>query len=161
MDLKWLRMVLKVARGAWGIPFNWTRSPAASIWPGTMNWSPRARVATGDRRSTEHELERVRAWIGQSRRRTRIPMHEVVDFTIASTRRQAEIFCLRWEDIDRDAMIVLMRDMKSPKGSRGNHVVVKISHEALAIIDRQPRISERIFPYNSTTAQGQFMRACQ
>ncbi len=103
----------------------------------------------------------LREWFTQSKSRRQIPMRDIIDFAIASTRRLGEIFRLRWDDIDRHAMTIIVRNMKSPKGSKGNHVTVKLTREALAIIERQPKTGDCIFPYNPVSAQGNFTRACQ
>ena len=159
MDLKWLRMVLKVARGAWGHPVRLDALVSGIHMARHLELV--AESTRRDRRPTDDELSRLRAHFERSGRRCRIPMRDVVDFAIASTRRQGEIFRLRWEDVDREGMTIVVRDMKSPRGSRGNHVVVKLTREALAIIERQPHTDERIFPHSPATAQGNFMRACQ
>ena len=159
MDLKWLRVVLKVARGAWGHPV-----PLDALASGihmALHLDLVAESTRRERRPSNEELDQLRGWFEQSKSRRRIPMGDVIDFAIASTRRLGEIFQLRWEDIDRHAMTIVVRNMKSPKGSAGNHVTVKLTHDALNIIDRQPRIDDRIFPFNATTAQGNFARACE
>jgi integrase len=38
---------------------------------------------------------------------------------------------------------------------------VKLTHEALAIIDRQPKVDDRIFPTSAKSIQGSFFRACR
>lgn len=159
MDLKWLRVVLRVARGAWGHPVQLDALANGTHMARHLDLV--AESTRRERRPTDDELERLRVWFDQSANRRSIPVCDVIDFAIASTRRQGEIFRLRWEDIDRHGMTILVRDMKSPKGSRGNHVTVKLTREALAIIDRQQKGDDRIFPYNSVSAQGNFTRACQ
>jgi len=159
MDLKWLRVVLKVARGAWGYPVQLDALNSGIHM--ALHLDLVAESTRRDRRPTDDELDRLRAWFDPSSQRGRIPMRDVIDFAIASTRRQGEIFRLRWDDIDRHAMTAVVRDMKSPKGSKGNHVIVKLTREALAIIERQPNTDDRIFPYKPVSAQGSFTRACQ
>lgn len=159
MDLKWLRVVLKVARGAWGHPVS--LDALASGIHMSLHLELVAESTRRERRPTDEELNQLRNWFEHSRTRRQIPMGDVVDFAMASTRRLGEIFRLRWEDIDRHAMTAVVRNMKSPKGSKGNHVTVKLTRDALRIIDRQPRTDDRIFPFNSATAQGNFTRACE
>lgn len=159
MDLKWLRVVLKVARGAWGHPVQLDALNSGIHM--ALHLELVAESTRRERRPSDDELDRLRTWFEPSIQRSRIPMRDVIDFAIASTRRQGEIFRLRWDDVDEGAMTTIVRDMKSPKGSRGNHVVVKLTREALAIIERQPRSDERIFPHKAVSAQGNFTRACQ
>lgn len=159
MDLKWLRVVLKVARGAWGHPVQLEALNSGIHM--ALHLELVAESTRRERRPSDDELTRLHARFAEFRHRTRIPMGDVVDFAIASTRRQGEIFRLRWDDIDEQAMTIVVRDMKSPKGSKGNHVTVKLTRQAMAIIQRQPNTDERIFPYKAVSAQGNFMRACQ
>ena len=159
MDLKWLRVVLKVARGAWGHPV-----PLEALNSGihmALHLDLVAESTRRDRRPSDDELARLREQFDPITHRGRIPMRDVIDFAIASTRRLGEIFRLRWDDIDRAGMTVIVRNMKSPKGSKGNHVTVKLTREALAIIERQPKTDDCIFPHNPVSAQGNFTRACQ
>lgn len=159
-NMKLLRVVLKVARGAWGKLVQLQALEDAIYIARHLQL-----IASGkqrDRRPTDDELARLRAWFGRDHGLRKLPMNDVIDFAIASTRRQAEIFRLRWGDIDRKAMTILVRDMKSPKGSKGNHVIVKLTHEALTIIDRQAWGNDlRIFPYNAMSAGDAFARACE
>lgn len=159
MDLKWLRVVLKVARGAWGHPVQ--LDALASGIHMARHLELVAESTRRERRPSNTELDQLREWFTQSKSRRQIPMRDIIDFAIASTRRLGEIFRLRWDDIDRHAMTVIVRNMKSPKGSKGNHVTVKLTREALAIIERQPKAGDCIFPYNPVSAQGNFTRACQ
>lgn len=158
MDLKWLRVILKVARSVWGYPVQWDALDKGIHAAWHLNLV--AESTRRERRPSEDELERLRVWFDASHTRRRIPMREIIDFAITSTRRLSEIFRMRWEDIDPTAMTILVRDMKSPRGSQGNHVTVKLTREALAIIDHQPRGDERIFPYCPASVQGNFTRAC-
>lgn len=157
MDMKWLRVVFKVARGAWNLPAQ------VEVLENAIHTARHLDlVADSERRArrpTSDELDQLRAWFSRGRRKA--PMNEVIDFAIASTRRLGEIFRLRWDDLDRKTMTILVRDMKSPKGSKGNHVTVKLTQTALAIIDRQPRVVDRIFPFPAQRAQSNFARACR
>ena len=54
-------------------------------------------------------------------------MHEIMAFAIASARRMDEICRLRWDDIDRNAMTIVIRDMKDPEHTIGNDVAVKLT----------------------------------
>ena len=48
-------------------------------------------------------------------------MQAVMDFAIASARRESEICRLEWHDNDETARIGLVRDAKHPTGKDGNH----------------------------------------
>ena len=87
-------------------------------------------------------------------------MNDVLDFAIESTRRQAEICRLRWEDNDARTRTGLVRDVKHPFNKEGNHRRFKYTPEAWAIVQRQPQTSEYIFPYNAKSVRAAFTRAC-
>lgn len=94
-----------------------------------------------------------------------LPMHVVTAFAIFSTRRQAEICRITWEDYDtpdseRTAR-VLVRDMKHPGDKEGNDTWCELPDPCAAIIAKMPRESDRIFPYNSDTLSARFTRACK
>lgn len=157
-DLIWLRTVLKTARSAWCIPVNLQAIDDAADASRHLKLTAKSRQR--DRRPTSDEIDRLRSWFARADRRREIPMHELIDFALASARREDEICRLCWDDIDRAAMTVVVRDMKDPKRTQGNVVAVKLTMEALAIIDRQPRNDERIFPYNTKSVSSAFTRGC-
>ncbi len=106
-----------------------------------------------DRRPTLEELEKVLDYCAGSRHLI-IPLGELVLFAIFSARRQEEITKLRWDDLDRDKQQILVRDAKDPV--RPVSYWVHVPDEALAIIERQPKTSEFIFPYNPTSVGDRF-----
>ena len=157
-DLIWLRTVLKTARAAWNMPINLQVIEDASHACRHLKLTAKARQR--DRRPSQQEMDQLIAWFSRIDGRRQIPMQEIVPFAIASTRREEEICRLRWDDIDREAMTIVVRNMKDPERTKGNDVAVKLTTEALAIIDRQPRIDSCIFPYNSRSVSATFTRAC-
>lgn len=87
-------------------------------------------------------------------------MNDVLDFAIESTRRQAEICHLRWEDNDAQTRTGLVRDTKHPFAKEGDRRHFKYTPEAWAIAQRQPRTSEYVFPYDPKSVGAAFTRAC-
>jgi len=81
------------------------------------------------------------AWLG-----------DVIRFALATAMRRGEIARLLWTDLDEAKRLVLIRDRKDPRRKAGNHQHVPLlelaGHDAWAIAQRQPRVSERIFPYS-------------
>ncbi|MBW6632354.1 site-specific integrase, partial [Salmonella enterica subsp. enterica serovar Weltevreden] len=69
-----------------------------------------------------------------------------------------EVCRLRWEDIDEQQKSVLVRDRKDPRKKEGNHMKVALLGEAWDIVQKQPKKSELIFPYNSTSVTAGFQR---
>ncbi len=59
-------------------------------------------------------------------------------------------------------MTCWVRDAKHPRQKWGNHKRFKLSYEAMAIIQRQPRAQgeERIFPYNGKSIGTRWRAAC-
>lgn len=157
-DLIWLRTVLKTARAAWNMPVNLQVIEDASHACRHLKLTAKPRQR--DRRPSQQEVDQLIAWFSRIDGRRQIPMQEIMPFAIASTRREEEICRLRWDDIDRKAMTIVVRNMKDPERTKGNDVAVKLTAEALAIIDRQPRTDSRIFPYNSKSISAAFTRAC-
>jgi integrase len=84
-------------------------------------------------------------------------MVELILFALFSGRRVDEITRLRWADLEGDR--ILVREMKHPRQLVDTWVF--LTDRALAIIARQPREGELIFPFNSKSISGAFTRMCQ
>lgn len=91
-----------------------------------------------------------------------VPCAEITEFGVATGMRLGEIVRIRWADLD--GRTVLIRDRKDPRRKLGNHERVPLlavsGYDALAIIQRQPRVDDRIFPYSASTVSTVFARAC-
>ena len=151
-DIVWIGIILKTAAAAWKMPVNLNDFESAKLLLRSKGLIGKA--SARDRRPTDSELERVRAYFQHSQRirpSAIIPMEDIMDFAIASSRRQEEITRLTWLDLDVKAMTCWVRDAKHPRQKWGNHKRFKLTHEAMAIIQRQPRAAgeDRIFPCNS------------
>lgn len=81
------------------------------------------------RRPTADELARLREHFKGRDRRAQIPMQTVMEFAIASGRRESEICRLEWRDNDQTTRTGLMRDAKHPTGKDGNHRRFKYTPE--------------------------------
>ena len=90
-------------------------------------------------------------------RHAHIPMTEIIQFAIFSSRRQAEICRILWSDLDEEKQRVLIRDIKNPNQSLDTWV--HVPDLAWAILQRQPKVDERIFPYVSGSVSGSFTNA--
>lgn len=157
-DLTWLHVVLKAAKGVWGLPVSPYVVDEARDAAKALRLTGKARKR--DRRPTSGELEKLREKWARATRNLRVPMWDVVCFAIASARRQDEIVSLLWSDLDEAASSILVRDVKNPQGSTGNHRRAKLTAEALAIILRQPKTDARIFPYTADAIGANFTRSC-
>lgn len=157
-DLAWLGSVLRAARSAWGLPVQPNLAEDARDACRRLRLVGKSKQR--DRRPTVDELQRLLAHFRASRR-LEMPMADIVEFAVASARRQEEICRLMWADLRESTSSIVVRDVKHPGGSVGNDVEAKLTAEAMAIIQRQPRTAPQIFPYNSKSVGSNFTRACQ
>lgn len=155
-DLIWLRVLLKVARAAWGVP-----APVGAVDDAVLHCRSQRlieRAAQRDRRPTLDELDRLLAWFTRGDGRAQIPMAEVILFALFSGRREAEICFLRREDYNAAERTILVRAMKDPRQKRSARL--SLTPEAALILDRQPNDNALFFPYNSKSVGAAFTRAC-
>ena len=158
-DLTWIGVVLRAAKGAQGMKVNplivnEARSTCHELRliakPKRRNW----RVgALEEQKLDEHFCRRDD--------RSNIPMFDIWHFAIESARREDEICNLLWDDLDEGNRTGIVRDAKHPRLKEGNHRKFKMTSEAWAIVARQPRNDQRIFPYNAKSVSAAFTRACK
>src|SRR5262249_55949773 len=120
-----------------------------------------AKARRRDRRPTAEEMRKLDEYFARRDRRSRLPMRDIWHFAIESTRREAEICRLEWADNDDAGRTGLVRDAKHPTDKDGNNRRFKYTAEAWAIVQRQPRVDERIFPYDPKSVCAAFTRACK
>ena len=82
---------------------------------------------------------------------------DLVWFALASTFRLGEICRIRWDDLE-NGNIITIRDRKDPKNKYDNDGRVALLGDAPAIIARQPRLTDRIFPFNSASISSFFIQ---
>jgi integrase len=157
-DLIWIGVVLRAARNVKELPVSAEVAHEAREACATLRLIGKARKRT--RRPTAEELARLRDFFVTRDRRAEIPMLAIMDFAIASARRQAEITRLEWLDNDEIGRTGMVRDAKHPRHKDGNHRRFKYTPEGWAIIDRQPRTSTYVFPYDAKSVGAAFTRAC-
>jgi integrase len=142
-DLIWIGVVLRAAKSVKELPVvpeivQQARSACREL---RLVGKPKKRT----RRPTADELTQLREHFKSRDRRAEIPMLAVMEFAIASARRESEICRLEWRDNDKAARTGLVRDAKHPTGKNGNHRRFKYTPEAWEIASAQPETSERIF----------------
>ena len=122
-----------------------------------------SRSAQRNRRPTLDELDRLLVHFVDRRQRTpqAMPMHKVIVFALFSTRRQAEITRLTWDDFQKEHKRILVRDMKHPGEKLGNDTWVDLPEEAIQIIDSMCKSKAEIFPYSPDAITANFTRACK
>ena len=109
-----------------------------------------------ERRTTEDEVLRiVQALAG---RRDKV-YAEAFLFSIATAMRRSEICRIRWADVDEEKNMVMVRDRKHPRQKEGNNEWVPMLGDAWAILKRQPKVEDRIFPIHPQTLSKYFKEA--
>lgn len=156
-DLIWLRVVYRYARTAMGVPV----SPHVIDDAAEVCRAERiiARPKRRTRRPTDDELRRITEWFSapKTARVKGPPMDLIMWFAIYSCRRMSEIFDMRLSDFDREHMTWLVRDVKNPAGSAGNHREMLVPDRLLPVIDaileRVPRVpgEDRLLPFKANS----------
>lgn len=157
-DLIWIGVVLRAAKSVRELPVSPEVVEQAKAACGELRLIGKAKRRT--RRPTADELTRLREHFRGRDRRAEIPMEAVMDFAIASARREAEICRLEWRDNDKAARTGMVRDAKHPTSKDGNHRRFKYTPEGWALVTAQPKSGEYIFPYDPKSVSAAFTRAC-
>ena len=159
--LSHLGSIFAIARPAWGIPLDPQAAEDAFKVCRQLGYTGKSKER--DRRQSLAELDRLlQHFVGiRARPPDTTPMADITAFAIFSTRRQDEISRLAWRDLDIDGNRIFVRDMKHPGDKLGNNVWCDLTPEAVAIIEAQPKTSERIFPHSAIAISAAFTRACQ
>ena len=155
-DLIRLQTVLDAAYASWGVPV-----PHEEMKKARLHCRKERLVGKAKERArlvTDEELNRLCDHFASSR--GTIPMVDIVRFAVASARRQDEITQLRWADCDAEKLTGKVPKLKDPGGSRKD-VQFKFTQAGWDIAMRQPRVDDRIFPYESRSISSAFTRACK
>lgn len=157
-DVSYLGSVLDSAKPVYGI--NYTQNPAKEARPHLIKLGL---IGKSNRRSRRPASEELDLLIEGLKKRSeqptaKIPFVDILNFSVLSCMRIGEVCRLRWEDIDTKQKSVLVRDRKDPRKKEGNHMQVALLGEAWEIVQRQPKKSELIFPYNGSSVSSGFQR---
>lgn len=157
-DVSYLGGVLDCAKPVYGI--NYTSNPAKEARPHLLKLGLIGKSNRRSRRPASEELNMLIEGLKQrsQRRGSKIPFVDILMFSVLSCMRIGEVCRLRWDDIDEKQKSVLVRDRKDPRKKEGNHMNVALLGEAWDIVQRQPRKSELIFPYISSSVTAGFQR---
>lgn len=159
--LSHLSGVFSTARPLWGFQLDEQAMKDAQKVCKTMGFTSTAEERT--RRPTLEELDKLMTHFQratQTNVRT-MPMHTVTAFAIFSTRRQAEICRITWDDYEPEHKRVLVRKMKNPGEKGGVDTSVNLPDPCCTIIDAMPKEKNRIFPFNPDTISRRFTEACK
>lgn len=155
-----LASIFTVARPAWGYPLDAQAMADARVVLTKLGLTARSKERS--RRPTLDELGELMAHyeVVETKRPSSLPMRRLILFAIFSTRRQEEICRVVGQDLDRQALQLVVRDMKNPGETIGNDVRTTLTPEALQLIDTQPATTGCIWPYNAESVSTSFTRAC-
>jgi len=157
-DIIWLKTAIKTMRSVNGFTFD------LAIFDDTYEtlWREKliANSVERQRRPTRKELWALSRYFYR-RKRSSVPMLQLMWFAIYSARRLSEITRLEWTDNNDSNATGLVRDAKHPRLKAGNHKRFKYPRSAWKIVKRQSVSSEFIFPFNPKTIGTNFDRACK
>lgn len=126
-----------------------------------------------NRLPTSDELQKLNNFFYTKWRtfKTTIPMHLIMWFAIYSCRREAELSRLELINFRQSSMDWLVENIKSPKGSLGNHKRFHVTENAFVVFNQfmKPEYKKRIYaentdlliPFNAKTIGTYFRRACR
>lgn len=158
-DVSHIRAVLRTARALFDV--NADENPIIQAMPTlhTLKLVGKANIRT--RRPSEEEADKLLKALREKEkhRGTIIPYTDIFEFSIFSCMRVSEVCSISWEDLNKEEEWVWVRNRKDPRKKDGNHMKVPLIGGAFEIVLRQPRISSRIFPYNSRSVTAGFRRA--
>ncbi|MCH8250769.1 MAG: tyrosine-type recombinase/integrase [Proteobacteria bacterium] len=158
-DIVWLRVILRYARAAWDLPFDLSVIDNASEVLKAEKLISKAKSRS--RRPTADELDALtELFERRDKRRSNMPMKDIVWFAIHSARRQSEITDLLFSDNDEESQTGAVRDLKHPT-ERDQIRRFKYTPEAWEIVCRQVNDNDRIFPYEPRSIGSAFRQACK
>jgi len=108
-----------------------------------------------ERRPTEDELARILALL-RERRGPRIA--DAVEFAAVTAMRRGEIAALQWADINPATKVASVLRKHPRKGKVLERV--PLLPPAWALLERQPRDDDRVFPWSGATFSKYFAEAC-
>lgn len=158
-DFVWIGEVLKSARPSLRLPVELTVLDDARIEMRKRKLIAKSRQR--ERRLLEDEETTLLTHFQSRDVRAEIPMLDIIQFALCTSRRQEEITRIKRVDLDRKNGVAWLDDVKHPRHKKGNRRKFRLLPEALAIIDRQPKSGELVFPYNPRSIGTAFRKACK
>lgn len=157
-DVAYLKGLLKIARPAYGIDCD--ESVVETAMPMLVKRGLVGRSQRRTRRLESNEFDLMMQGLAerQAKEQALIPFCDLFDFSILTCMRIGEVCNLRWEDYDAERHCILVRDRKDPRKKAGNHMIVPLLGHSAEILERQPRNSALIFPFNPRSVTAGFQR---
>ena len=117
IDLIWLKFVLRTMSAVNGFDYD------AGVFDRALVVLKQeklvARSASRNRMPTRQELWKLTRYF--KKRRSKIPMIDIIWFAYFSARRISEITRIEWSDNNNDRQTGMVRDAKHPTDKKGNH----------------------------------------
>jgi integrase len=156
IDVSCIRKVFRVGKSLFGI--NVDDRPIIDAYPALHDLKLIARSNERERRLESNEFELLLKELKKKQKHhcCIIPYHDIFLTSILTCCRISEICKLQWRDLDVDRKTILVRDRKNPNGSMGNNCILPLLGDSLAILERQPKTSQYIFPFNSRSISSGF-----
>ncbi len=149
--LKWLRHNRHL-----DVNLNLTKHARASLTAAKIPTTSQER----DRYISDYETVLLHdAFTAQSK--LKLPMVDLMDFALATGMRLGEICGITHEDLKHNEGTIIIRDRKDPKRKLGNHMTVQLSSIARGIIQRQPTMVGRIFPFRPNSVSVAWIVGCK
>jgi integrase len=148
-DVSYTRGVLKAARDDWRLEVT---TDAVDEAKGLLERFKLVGKSTRrTRRPLRDDLERLLAFfrVQDKHPRTITPMAEITEFAMWSGRRISEICSLEWDRIDYEERRYRVSEKES----------FPLLGPVWTVIQRQPRVAQRIFPCNAKTASARYTLA--
>ncbi len=105
-----------------------------------------------ERRTTDDEIARVLSFA-----KTSLPLQDLVRFQVVTAMRRGETLSLLWKELGDDGKTIGIWRKHPDQGKR--YVRVPLLPEAVALIQKQSKVSERIFPYTPVSISSAWKRA--
>lgn len=162
-DLVWLRIVARYARTAWNIPVSLDQINDAAQQARASRLTAKSRRRT--RVPTADELRLLQASLEVVRPRSKMPMVLVMWWAIYSCRRLSELASIRRDEIDWEAKVYRVRDIKHPLGSHGNTKEARMTPMCALvmreIIRRVPDRDGRVLPFTDSAVGNAWQEVCR
>lgn len=169
-DLQYIRIILNHADMVWGEEVSIHELDKSM--KGMRDAGMISRSKKRDRTPTAEELQDLTTYFfSRYRRKNSQPMHLIMWLAIYTCRRQAELCRMRLDDYHPETHDWLIRDLKNPNGSDGNHHLSVITDTGKKVIDLllDPELRKRqgwtdspfLFEISNKMVCGYFTEACK
>ncbi len=112
------------------------------------------------RRPTQEEIDKLLVGLKEREKSktSKIPFVDILNFSILTCMRIGEVCSLRWSDLNPEHKTVVVRDRKDPRKKEGNHMIVPLLAGSYELVNKQQKVDDRIFPFNSRSVTAGFQR---